>query len=325
MPAILTTALLLVSVSGLASAEDIILRLRPEAKAPIITRITATEKVLLDAAPVVEKSEWMQLDLKIPFEGYVPTATLTKSFAIVQDTAVHFLPDANSEVITRAKDGDFYEVKSVKDEWATIRLNKQLKTYYRAGALPSTAPTQEVEPAPKPPVLDLSIDAPTHTPEPKAADFDPALGVGQTSPDDLPPENVVWKSAPRTSEPIREPQLQAATKETSPPNLPKGIMVSPGQTQAREANAKKAPAEDKPLRLLVGNLVRKIETSAPAYPIRLRSDEGRLIAYVDFSGYFIEDLSPYLNQRVYLRGHLEPVPSSEGDLVLFVRDIRLAD
>lgn len=102
-------------------------------------------------------------------------------------------------------------------------------------------------------------------------------------------------------------------------------MVSPDQTQAREANAEAVPPSDQPLRLLVGTLIRKIETTEPAYPIRLQSDEGRLIAYVDFSGYFIEDLSPYLDQRVYLRGHLMQAPSNDRELVLFVRNIQIAE
>lgn len=333
VPAIPLTALLAIAATG-ASAEDIILRLRPDVKAPIITRITATEKVLLNAAPAAENSDWKRLDLKVPFEGYVPEATLTKGLAIIQETPVHFLPDAGSETITRAKDGDLYEVKRVEDKWATIRFQKELTTYFRAEAAPSAAPVQKLASVPEPPELDLSLSPPTHSPEPKAADFDPNLGVGKTSPDDLPPENVTWKSARSASAPDREPQPQTlgstSTPErpdtATPRDFEEGtIMVSPDQTQAREADAKEAPPSDKPLRLLVGTLIREIETTEPAYPIRLQSDEGRLIAYVDFSGYFIEDLSPYLDQRVYLRGHLMQAPSNDGELVLFVRNIQIAE
>lgn len=322
--AILIYSLLVFSATHL-TAEDIILRLSPEASAPILNRITATEKVLMDAVPAAENEEWMQLDLKLPFEGYVPAATLTKNLAIIQQTPVHFLPDTSSETITRAMDGDIYEIKRVKDEWATVRFNKELTVYFRAGAVPSAATVQKPEPVPEPPLLDLTLSAPTHTPEPNAANFDPTLGVGQTSPDDLPPENVVWKSAPRAPAPIRGPQPKAVEKTPAPPSLPNGIMVSSDQTQAREARTQGAPPKDQPVRLLVGTLVRKIETTNPAYPVRLLSEEGRLIAYVDFSGYFIEDLSPYLNQRVYLRGQLVPTQTNDKELVIFVRNIQIAE
>lgn len=323
VPAILATVLPLIAAAS-ACAEDIILRLRPDANAPIITRITATEKVLLDAAPAGDDGDWRQLDLKVPFDGYVPAATLTKNFAIVEDSPVHFLPDANSETITRARDGDLYEVKRVKEEWATVRYTKKLTTYFRADATASTPPSPLPEPAAEPPALDLAVSAPTHTPAPDATEFDPDLAVGQTSPEDLPPENVVWKSAPRDAAPARPPQADLETDQTRPPELPNGIMVSPLQTQAREASRQEKLPSDQPLRLLVGTLVRKIETANPAHPIRLRSAEGRLIAYVDFSGYFIEDLSPYLNERVYLRGHLAKSRSNSDELIIFVRDIQIA-
>lgn len=100
-------------------------------------------------------------------------------------------------------------------------------------------------------------------------------------------------------------------------------MVGRNETQAREAEPVAQPEPEVPLRLLVGTLVRQIESVGPPYPIRLVSDEGRMIAYVDFSGIFIEDLSPYLNQRVYLRGQLAPVRQRSRDLVIFVRDIQL--
>lgn len=311
--AILLPALLIIS-SVPAFAEDIVLRLRPEASAPAITRIVATEKVLLDTAPAGENNEWRQLELKVPFDAYVPEAALTKSFAILQDTPVHFLPDANSEKITRAQDGDLYEIVRVKDGWATIRYNKKLTTYFRAGATAATAPTTTTPPKslpellPEPPMLDLSISAPTHTPKPSATGFDPNLSVGITAPEDLPPENVLWKSAPSepVSTPEPEPKIQPKPARAAPPQLPGGIMVSPAHTQAREAETFTPPEPDAPLRLLVGTLVREIDSSSRAYPIRLYSAEGRLITYVDFSGMFIEDLSPYLDQRVYLRGQIAP-------------------
>lgn len=299
-----------------AAAGDILLRLRPDNAAPVFTRIIATEKVLLDAAPAGDN--WKTLQLKIPFEGYVPTATLTKGMDIVLDTPVHFLPSANSDVLTKAEEGDIYELLRAKDGWTTVGYKKQLKTYFQGSALPSPAP----EPVPEAPVLDLGFTEPAPNTSPA---FNPDAEVGRTSVDELPPGNVVWKSAPRTPNAvIPQPQPRAVDLPEEAPLLPDGIMVSPAETQAREATPE-TPESDKPLRLLTGTLVREITTDGPAYPVRLRSPEGRLIAYVDFSGIFIEDLKPYLDQRVFLRGQIFPVQTNNSQLVIFAQEIRLAN
>lgn len=299
-----------------AAAEDILLRLKPDTGAPVITRIIATEKVLLDAAPAGEN--WKTLQLEIPFEGYVPTATLTKAMDIVLDTPVHFLPSANSDVLTKVEEGDIYELLRAKDGWTTVGYKKRLKTYFRANAGGSPAP----EPIPEAPVLNLGFTEPVPSVEPN---FDPNAEVGQTTFDELPPENVVWKSTPRTPNAVLpQPQPQAVDLPAEAPLLPDGIMVGPAETQAREIPTG-APESDKPLRLLTGTLVREITTVGPAYPIRLRSPEGRLIAYVDFSGIFIEDFKPYLNQRVFLRGQIFPLKPNDSQLVIFAEEIRLAN
>lgn len=335
----LLVALVLLIAPGSNAAEEVILRLRPEANAPVLIRITASKKVLLDAPPADENPEWRQLELKVPFDGYVNAASLSKNFAIADNTPVHVLPDASSELITHAKEGDLYEVKRVTDQWAALRFQKELRTFFPADALSATgattAPKTEPAPLPPPPMLDLAISAPSHTPEPNARIYAPGLAVGQTSPEDLPPENVIWKSARTRSAAATETQARNLEHtgtpkrvDSSTPSLPDfekdSIIVSPDQTQAREMDPGDAPPADKTTRLLVGRLIRKIESVAPDYPIRLHSDEGRLIAYVDFSGYFIEDLSPYLNQRVYLRGRLAPKRANSRELVLFVDDIQIA-
>lgn len=322
-PALILTTLALMTGS-LPAAEDIILRLRPDVTAPALTRITATEKVLLDAAPAGENSEWSQLELKVPFDGYVPVAALSKNFAIIEGTPVHALPDANSEAITSAKDGDLYEVKRVGDDWATVSYTKELTTYFLSGAAPAnpveSAPEpMQLDPSPLPPVLELEPAGPTYIPQQNAPGFKPELGVGLTAPEELPPENVVWKRAPSSRAATPDPK----PKINQPPSLPDGIIVSPGDTQARESSEKNIPEPEGPLRLLTGTLVREIDTVDPEYPIRLRSPDGRLIAYLDFSGIFIDDLTPYIDQRVFLRGHLTTVQPNSKDLVLHVRKIQL--
>jgi len=101
------------------------------------------------------------------------------------------------------------------------------------------------------------------------------------------------------------------------------IMVSPDQTQAREASPDLGPA--KTPRLLTGTLTREINVTGPTYPIRLKSPEGRLIAYVDFSGIYISDLAPYLRQKVYVSGQIYPLPNNSAQLVILAESLRLAE
>jgi hypothetical protein len=100
-------------------------------------------------------------------------------------------------------------------------------------------------------------------------------------------------------------------------------MVSPDQTQAREASPDLGPA--KTPRLLTGQLLREINASGPGYPVRLKSPEGRLIAYVDFSSIYISDLAPYLGQKVYIRGQIYPLPDTPAQLVILAESLRLAE
>lgn len=107
-----------------------------------------------------------------------------------------------------------------------------------------------------------------------------------------------------------------------PTSAADAIVVTPSNTQARESTPEQKPA--KVPRLLTGILLRKIAAKEP-YPIRLKSPEGRFIAYVDFSGIFIPDLTPYKNQKVYLRGEVHPLKGDSSKLVIYAQDIRLAE
>lgn len=131
---------------------------------------------------------------------------------------------------------------------------------------------------------------------------------------------------------MREPVLGAPlAPDPSKPMSPENglsintddLVVTPSNTQARESIPELKPA--KTPRLLTGQLVREITVQGPAYPVRLKSPEGRLIVYVDLSGIFISDLSPYIDQKVYLRGEVHPLSESNSQLVIYVRDIRLAE
>ena len=235
----------LLASAPLQAAKQILLQFSPEADAPVIAKIIATDKVILDAAPARQNTEkgWRQLPLPTPFEGYVPVASLNKSMAILGGTPVHYLPTADSAEITTTEEGDRYEVIRVKEEWATVRFHKDITGYFLATE------------------AGLSLNA-------------------------------------------------------------QDIVVSTSNTQARESTPELKPA--KAPRLLTGKLVREIATKEP-YPVRLKSPEGRLIAYVDFSGLFIPDLSPYISQKVYLRGEVHPLKGDSSKLVIYAQDIRIAE
>jgi hypothetical protein len=360
----------------LQGAREIHLRLAPENDAPVIAKITATDKVILDAAPADQNADqgWRQLALPTPFEGYVPVATLDKSMTIMPGTPVHYLPTAQSAQITQVEDGDRYEVVREQNNWATVRFynlyfsDKDTETVAIDFAK-SAAPESQVSPRPEPvegalapsesaPGSQVSALAPSGSedqgslrtdsaspnqpptvepltiPAPRRP-INPDAPISQLDPEDLPPENVVWQPAPATrSEPaaqgendppsrIPDPASRISNPPSRIPNPAPSIMVTPEQTQAREATQEPGPS--KTPRLLTGNLVRQIEVDGPGYPIRLRSPEGRLIAFVDLSRIYLPDLDPYLNQKVYLRGEVHPLPETSEQLVILAETLRLAD
>ena len=339
--------LICLSLSSTAhAAKEILLRLQPTAEAPVIAKVTASEKVILDAAPAPKNAElgWRQLALPTPFEGYVPTAALGKNFEIAEGTAAHYLPTAESAAITRVEAGDTYEVVRVQEEWATMRFRKNITGYFVDDSTEEIALNLN----PLQPARSLIADAPASfpTPQPVAipaprSRINPDEPIGQLDPNALPEENVVWKPAAAQSDTATQSESESesipsagisnpASRISNPasriskpafPN-PASIMVAPDQTQAREAARDLGPA--KTPRLLAGQLVRQINVSGPGYPIRLKSPEGRLIAYVDLSKIYISDLTPYIDQKVYIRGQIHPLPNTNAQLVILADSLRLA-
>lgn len=315
-------------VSTTHAAKEILLRLQPVADAPVIAKITASEKVILDAPPAPANAEqgWRQLALPTPFVGYVPIATVEKSLTILESTPVHYLPTASSAEITRVEAGDSYEVVRTKEEWATVRFRKDITGYFVDDSTEQVAidfnaievPLVSTKPAPNRP-------APVAIPAPRTR-INPDEPIGQLDPNALPEENVVWQAARarvRGSESEGESDLLTRISDPASRISDPAIMVPSAQTQAREAAPDLGPA--KAPRLLTGQLVREINVDGPSYPIRLRSPEGRLIAYVDFSGIYISDLSPYIGQKVYLRGQIYPLPDTPSQLVILAESLRLAE
>lgn len=310
-----------------AQGAELSLRLSPDPAAPVVTQIVATEKVLMDAAPVENAPGWLTLELDLPIEGFVPTASLSKSMEIASGTALQMLPAANALPLTDIGVNDRYEIAEAEAEWTRVRLNKTLRTFFQMEPprTPEAAAPSGLFQAPEPPTLELPIEPLVASPPNiQARPADASSPASFLSPEQLPPENVVWKSAPRNPAPVRQPQPQAFNPPPAMPALPGGIMVGPAETQAREDAPLEATA-DPTSRLLTGVLVREINESGPAYPLRLQSPEGRLIAYVDLSALFVPDLREFLNQRVNLRGPLQPLRSGERDLVIFAQEIRIAE
>lgn len=317
----------LIASAPLQAAKQILLQFSPEADAPVIAKITATDKVILDAAPAEQNAAqgWRQLPLPTPFEGYVPVATLNKSMAIIGGTPVRYLPTADSAEITTAEEGDRYEVIRIKEEWATVRFYKDITGYFLAteeGPLLNLS-NNKIErisaPVPAPKLTPIPAPEPVAIPAaPKR--INPDEPIAQVDPNSLPPENVDWK--PVHEVPMAPPASKPMSPETGLGLNTDNLVVTPSNTQARESTPEQKPA--KAPRLLTGMLVREISAKGP-YPIRLKSPEGRLIAYVDFSGMFIPDLSPYISQKVYLRGEVHPLKGDSSKLVIYAEDIRLAE
>lgn len=210
---------------------------------------------------------------------------------------------------------DARELVRENNDRATVA--EAARTEPRAPAAGELDPTRRIarpeKPVPQPVLKPLTIPA-------ARATVNPDVPISQIDPDSLPPENVTWRPA-RAHRTEADPK-PASTPETSSP-LADPIMVPADQTQAREA----APelASDKVPRLLAGQLLREIEADGPSYPIRLRSPEGRLIAYVDLSGIYIPDVDPYLGEKVYIRGQVHPLPGTSGQLVILAENLRLGE
>ena len=184
--------------------------------------------------------------------------------------------------------------------------------------LPQTTTQPAAQPAPAP----IAFPEPVAIPAPRAQ-VNPDEPIAQLDPDALPPENVDWKAATSTNDQATIASTNTPNRPSvaTPPYFPEGIVVSPEQTQAREAAPELGPA--KTPRLLTGTLIREINVEG-AYPVRLQSPEGRLIAYVDFSKIYISDLSPYLKQKVYIRGQIFPLPKKHSQLVILAESLKLA-
>jgi len=320
----LASALLALAAAP-AEAATVALRAAPQPEAPVLRVVDESDALLREASPVAdrEKAEagWKEALWSGPrWEGYVPSAALSKNFELELGTALRAEPSHEAPALGVVEGGDRFEIVESGEAWTRLRSAKPRRVFFQEAAELSDSPAV-LAPAP-------SASARRSGP---SATFDPRAGVGSVRPGNLPPENVIWSAAPAD----RAPAPAARTDTGSPIPLgsarresglqPIDIVVPPVQTQARETPIRPQAEAGTPSRRLAGTLVREISNFGPPYPLRLKSAGGRRIAYVDMSGLFIPTLRPYLDREVVIEGRIRPIASGSDELVILARSIRALD
>ena len=296
-----------------AETETILLRLKPVDGAPILSEVIATEKALFDAKPVEGYPEWQQLTLPLQSQGYIPTEALSKNFEMVTLTPVHAEPSEESALITKLRPDDVFEFGEFEGEWTEIRFGKILTGYFKRALETETTPSVLGESSAA--EGDLSI----------AALSDPNRGSDAFALEALPSRKVNWKAGNRSSAEYRGPGVQYKVREPGAPALPEGMVATSTQTEKTTFGPGQTREDDRAEHLLSGVLVREINEQGPVYPIRLRSPEGRLIAYVDLSEIFVPDFSPFLKEKVYVRGPVYQLEGTSSQLVIVAQSIKLTE
>ena len=306
---------LLTIVLGLQATETetILLRLQPADDAPVLSEVIATEKVLFDAKPVEGYPEWQKLTLPLQSQGYIPTEALSKNFEMVTLTPVHSAPSEESARITQLRPDDAHEFAEIGETWTKIRFGKTLTGYFKRaletetalGVLGKTSEAGE----------DLSI----------AALSDPNSGSNAFALEALPSRKVNWKAGNRSSAEYRGPGVQYKVRDPGAPALPEGMVATSSQSEQTTFGPGQTREDDRADRLLSGVLVREINDQGPVYPIRLKSPEGRIIAFVDLSEIFVPDFSPFLKEKVYVRGPVYLLEDTSSQLVIVAQSIKVTE
>jgi len=284
------------STSLLMSANQLMVRLNPSSSAPVIKRIDEADPIFKRAITITNsglaKLGWMRSSDLLIFDGYLSTEQLSKNFEIEINAKVYPQASLNGPHIARVQDGDPIELLEMDDQWARIRIEKEMPVYFQLGT--SRAPT----PVYIAPTRATAVRVDTTR-------FDPNLSVGATRPDQLPPENVVWRSAtgPAPSDPNRKPIASIQRNDVAP------ITKPPVQADGR-------------IYRLSGQLIRKINSEAPRYTLHLENTIGERIAYVDVSQMYLEDIHAFLDHTVYIHGEVSALSPASQSLVILARTIR---
>ena len=307
-------SLLLACLAALSSvslhAKDVILRLAPTESAPIVARVDSQTPAVASARPVLEadkaRAGWKWIERTATLDGYIPTSSLSKNFEIALNTHVRAAPKPSAPILTSVQAGDRIQITASNDQWSTVRFRKAVPVYFRVQALPTHTANQ----------------VPGHA-LPARPKINPYAKTTNIDPNKLAPENVKWRAAPAgTPDPVlpkKAPALQ--------PRRAKATSIMTGSADLHESELPQAPevTSDAPIRNVRGILVREITNSGPRYPIRLKTRDGKRIAYVDMSHVFISDLRPFLAKPVQIIGEVRPVAPGTQDLIIQARTIRLAE
>ena len=311
-------------------AREVVLLRSPSATAPIVARADSSDPAVQNASPVPGQESgdagWMQTEYQTTLEGHAPTAAFSKNFAIAPGTIIRAKPVDNASVLTVAEQGDHHQVIESNDDWTTIRFTKKIPVYFNEMPVLGFTSLSEIlqpgtESAPEP---DSAAEEPA--PETSAtgstskASSDPDTSVGDRSPeafDELAPGDVVWRETLDATPIVVETSREA-------PQTPSGdvFVEIPAKIEDRTPPTSTAKVGI-PMRTLGGKLTRKISTYGPSYPLRLTSQSGSRIAYIDMSRLFISDLRPFLNEQVYITGEVRPLLPGSRELIILARTIRL--
>ncbi|MEM8868575.1 MAG: hypothetical protein AAGC73_09940 [Verrucomicrobiota bacterium] len=309
-------------------AKDVILFIQPLENAEVIGRAQSNDPAITDANEVLDISAaakgWKWTEINLTTEGYVPTKSVTKNFEITPGTLIRNRANSGAIILTKAEATDRFEVLDAGTAWTQVRFNKPIPVYFNLSKVsPDTFVSTTVGPAqPKPRSAPVAASAATSSPD--ISNFNPNETVGTTSPTSLQPENVQWRSVESSPAQTVPAPVETYIPEPATP-APTEVIVS--TEYAVQAETPRAPqiAVGSPTRTLSGKLVREIRSYGPRYPLRLKSGNGKRVAYVDISGVFVSDLRPYLGQRVFISGEVRPVVPGSKELIIHARILRLAD
>ncbi|MDP4884140.1 MAG: hypothetical protein NWR08_08400 [Opitutales bacterium] len=294
-----TLALLFCATAG-SQAGEVLLRLNPDANAPTVARVDETSTTIQRstqvANPFLAQNGWKQSQHKVSIEGYISTAKMSKNFEIELQTPLSADSSLNGTPLTRIEQSDQIKVLKVADQWAQLRVTKTLSVYFEQLTRPVT---------PLAPIT--MVDKPTYRRDTNDKsylnDFDPARGVGITRPEALPPENVVWRSS--NSAPIPRPEPKPKAPRITPAPLSQA-------TAAQQTT------------FLPGVIYRFSGTLAQAgNALQLEDSQGNRLADVDISQMYINDITPYLNQQVYIHGEVQLSEGHNEVIAITARTIRI--
>lgn len=289
-------------------ANDVILRLAPSSEAAIIAKIDASSSLMQAARAVLEADKaqqgWKWLEYTATLDGYILSQRLSKNFDAAPNSPVRLEPNQHSQVLTTIQQHDIFEIIARNDTWSTIRFRKAVPVYFNSLAIPNYTADQ----------------VPAHA-LPQRLKIDPNTKVANVAPNALRPENIKWHAAPPgTPTPILPNRAKSPARVQ-----PSSIMTGVDDQQESELPQRPKLQADAPLRNLAGTLVREMSHTGPHFPVRLKSATGQQTAYVDMTHLFINDLRPWLNQKVQIIGEVRPVVAGSEDLIIQARTIRLAE